>query len=1151
MKFCGECGTKLEKVCPNCNFINPPAYKFCGECGHKLEVSPPIDFSKPNSYTPRHLADNILTNRSAIEGERKLVTVLFADVANYTAMSEKLDPEVVHQIMNGAFKIIMDEIHGLGGTINQFTGDGVMALFGAPAALEDHAQRACKAALAIQSHCSGYSEMIGREFKMRIGLNTGYVVVGSIGDDLRMDYTAVGDTTNLAARIQQVAHPGEVWISEHTHHIAQEYFEEDSLGRITLKGKSRPQAVYRIIAERANIRTRFEAGLQRGTTELVGRESEMKTLQIAFEKAAKGQAQLVDISGEAGVGKSRLVHEFRISLDDHALFHTGVCVEYGRSINFMPLAEIVRRSFSISRDASEEEAKRIISRVAKDDLAPMVPFYYNLLSLKVDDPDFAMIQPDGRKFGTFEAIKKLLFMLSTNSPLVIFVEDMHWIDKVSEEFFAYFVRHSHGHRILIIANSRPEYKSPWSQVHQYKKIILPTLSPNSSAKIARNILGGLLLEPSLEEKIVEKTGGNPFFIEEMVREFIDRGDIIKDGNLFITKRSIDELAIPSTVQGILAAKMDRLNEDLKQTIQVASVIGRDFLFRILKRIMSIEQGLRENLCKLVEFEILYEKTLYPELEYIFTHALTQEVAYESLLIQRRKSIHERIAKTIEELYPNRLEEFYELLSYHYEKSGNSEKTLHYSVLAGEKTMSNGANQLAYEFFHKALTIIQEEFLEVDPEIEFKIHFNLGMASYNAGGFEEGISEMREAHHISRQQDMIENEKQCLYFQGLFLIPFPDTYDIEKYYKDLLDRAKELKVTSIEGAVLGLLGCRTGCYGDPSKAYDFILEAEKLTANSDDIFSQLSVRTNRAFIERWIGRPRKTIELEEGILEMLLQSGDFAQYFYDAQFRGNAQAEIGKIEEGIATLQKAIDIAEEFQMFFRIAALYNSLGYCYGEIYQSKKALPINQKGVEISQILMEKYPAGKLQWAEMFAQSQINIIENAYDQINFDEALSLIEKLTEEISSKDFSYVRHQWETRLNYNLAKILIEQNKFEKAHKIIQDNLDFTNKRKMRKREGSFLHLLGKVQMHQNELEIAIVTIKRSIEILEKVGNPRLLWEAYSTLGTTYNKFGRPYESTESWGLAKSCINKISNDLSDSELKNGFLKSRQVNVIFSKAR
>ena len=333
---------------------------------------------------------------------------------------------------------------------------------------------------------------------------------------------------------------------------------------------------------------------------------------------------------------------------------------------------------------------------------------------------------------------------------------------------------------MIIANYRPEYKSPWSQVHQYKKIILPTLSPNSSAKIARNILGGLLLEPSLEEKIVEKTGGNPFFIEEMVREFIDRGDIIKDGNLFITKRSIDELAIPSTVQGILAAKIDRLNEDLKQTIQVASVIGRDFLFRILKRIMSIEQGLRENLCKLVEFEILYEKTLYPELEYIFTHALTQKVAYESLLIQRRKIIHEKIAVTIENLYEQKLEEYYEVLSYHYEKSGNSDKTLHYSVLAGEKTMSNGANQLAYEFFHKALTITQEEFLEVDPEIEFKIHFNLGMASHNAGGFEEGISEMREAHRISRQQDMIENEKQCLYFQGLFLIPFPDTYDIEKY-----------------------------------------------------------------------------------------------------------------------------------------------------------------------------------------------------------------------------------------------------------------------------------------------------------------------------------------------------------------------------------
>ena len=1152
-KFCRECGERLQLMCPHCNSENIPGDKFCGECGYKFDISdglPPVDYTRPDSYTPKHLADKILNNRSAIEGERKIVTVLFADVANYTAMAEKLDPEIVHQIMDGAFKIIMDEIHGLGGTINQFTGDGVMALFGAPAALEDHAQRACKAALAIQSNLVGYSEAIDRQFQMRIGLNSGYVVVGSIGDDLRMDYTAVGDTTNLAARIQQAAGPGEVWISEDTHHIVHGYFDESSLGQITLKGKSEPQVVYRIVGERAGIRTRFQAGLQRGVTELVGRKPEMAALGAAFEKAAKGEAQLVDISGEAGVGKSRLVHEFSQTLDEGVFFLTGACVDYGHNINFLPLIDIVRAAFTITRDASEAEAKQMISSTATDDLAEMVPFYQNLLSLKVDDPNFDMIQPEGRKFGTFEAVKKLLFAFSRKMSLVIFVEDVHWIDEISREFFTYFTRHFHGHPVLVVANYRPEFISPWTGVKNYQKIILETLSSGSSARIVRNMLGGKHLDPALEEKIVAKTGGNPFFVEEMIRELQDRGDIFRDGDRYEVRGSIDELTIPSTVQGVLAARMDRLTEDLKETMQVASVIGRDFAFRILKRIMALERELGEHLAKLVGFEILYEKALYPELEYIFTHALTQEVAYESLLIQRRKLFHEKIAITIENLYEQKLEEYYEVLSYHYEKSGNSDKTLHYSVLAGEKSILNGANQLAYEFFHKALTITQEESLEVDPEIKFKIHFNLGMASYNAGGFEEGISEMREAHHICRQQDMIENEKQCLYFQGLFLIPFPDIYDIEKYYKDLLDRAKELKVTSIEGAVLGLLGCRYGCYGDLSKAYEFVLEAEKLTANSDDIFSQISVRSNRAFLERWIGRPRKTLELEEGIVEMMLQSGEFAQYFYDVQFRGNAQAEIGNIEEGIATLQHAINIAEEFQMFFRIAALYNSLGYCYGEIYQSKKALPINQKGVEISQMLMEKYPAGKLQWAEMLAQSQINIIENVYDQNNFDDVLSMIERLAEEMSSKDFSYVRHQWETRLYYNLAKISIEQNKIEKAHKIIQDNLDFTKKRKMRKREGSFVHLLGKVQMHRNELENATNTIKRSIEVLEKVGNPRLLWETYSTLAIAYNKLGHSNKSAKAWGHAKKWVNMVADGMSDLELKNGFLKSPQIKAILSES-
>jgi class 3 adenylate cyclase len=330
-KFCNECGSKLEFACQQCGKGNPPGSKFCNECGHDLveaSETPPIDFNQPQSYTPKFLADKILTTRSSMEGERKLVTVFFADVANYTSMAEKLDPEEVHQIMDGCFQILMDEIHRYEGTINQFTGDGVMALFGAPVAHEDHAQRACYAALSIQKATGEYGNKIERErgveFKIRIGLNSGPVIVGSIGDDLRMDYTAVGDTTNLAARIQQAAKPGEVWASQETRNIIQDYFHEEMVGEFPLKGKAADQPLYRMVSERPDVRTRFEAGLVRGITELVGRHPEMEALRSVFERAKEGEGQVVDVVGEAGVGKSRLAYEFQAVLGKEATFLTGI-----------------------------------------------------------------------------------------------------------------------------------------------------------------------------------------------------------------------------------------------------------------------------------------------------------------------------------------------------------------------------------------------------------------------------------------------------------------------------------------------------------------------------------------------------------------------------------------------------------------------------------------------------------------------------------------------------------------------------------------------------------------------------------------------------------------------------------------------------------
>ncbi|MBW2564182.1 MAG: AAA family ATPase, partial [Deltaproteobacteria bacterium] len=404
IRFCEECGAKLELECPDCKAKIPLGKKFCGECGHDLTKpvkAPAIDYSKPQSYTPKFLADKILTTRSSIEGERKLVTVLFADVANYTSISEKLDPEEVHQIMDGCFKILMKEIHRYEGTINQFTGDGVMALFGAPVAHEDHAQRACYAALSIQKALEHYEEKIkkdfGADFKMRIGLNSGPVIVGSIGDDLRMDYTAVGDTSNLASRIESAASPGISLVSKHTHKLSKDFFEFKSLGKVEVKGKEVPQEVFELI-KAGEVDTRIAASAAKGLTRFVGRKNSMAAIGDAWNKALAGSGQVLGVVGEAGVGKSRLLLEFRNSPPPGDFtFLEGRCLHYGGSMAYLPFLDILKLYFGI-KDGKREYA---ITKKMKDKLTgldeELVPTtlsaFQDLLSLKIEDETWLYLDP--------------------------------------------------------------------------------------------------------------------------------------------------------------------------------------------------------------------------------------------------------------------------------------------------------------------------------------------------------------------------------------------------------------------------------------------------------------------------------------------------------------------------------------------------------------------------------------------------------------------------------------------------------------------------------------------------------------------------------------------------------------------------------------
>jgi len=589
-----------------------------------------------------------------------------------------------------------------------------MAILGAPLAHEDHAQRACHAALSTQKSLSKYAEKIKEDyevdFQMRIGLNSGPVVVGAIGDDLRMDYTAVGDTTNLGSRMESMAGPGTILVSGNTYRLARNFFKFESLGKIEVKGKKEPQKAFELI-KTGEVATRIGASIAKGLTRFVGRKKSMAPLLDAFDKVKSGSGQVVGLLGEAGVGKSRLLLEMSNLLPKGEYqYLEGRCLQYGGSMAYLPVLDILRSYFDIKEGDREFLIKKKMAEKILDldeKLKGVIPPFQSLLSLKVDDQDFSRLEPKEKREKIFEALRDLMIRVSQEKPLVLVVEDLHWMDKTSEEFLGYLIGRLANTPILLLLLYRPEYTHPWGSKSYYTKIGLDQLGTQSSSELVKAILEEGEAAPELTQLLLNRAAGNPLFMEEFTHTLLENGSIKRKDEKYVLSGKATDIQVPETIQGVIAARLDRLEENLKRTMQVASVIGRDFAFRILQTITGMREELKSYLLDLQGLEFIYEKNLFPELEYIFKHALTQEVAYNSLLLKRRKEIHARIGRAIEELYTERLEEFYEMLAYHYSRSDGLEKACRYSRLSGEKAEGNYSHREACDFYKGAINLLNQ------------------------------------------------------------------------------------------------------------------------------------------------------------------------------------------------------------------------------------------------------------------------------------------------------------------------------------------------------------------------------------------------------------------------------------------------------------
>jgi class 3 adenylate cyclase/tetratricopeptide (TPR) repeat protein len=699
-------------VCSICQTQVPPAAKFCPECAHPLALgTAEVRFASPDSYTPKHLAEKILTSKAALEGERKQVTVLFADLKGSMELLADRDPEEARKLLDPVLEQMMEAVHRYEGTVNQVVGDGIMALFGAPVAHEDHAVRACYAALRMQTSVKRYCEEVRRshgiEVQIRVGLNSGEVVVRSIGSDLHMDYTAVGQTTHLAARMEQLANPGTIRITAASLRMAEGYVEVKALGPVPVKGLTDPVEIFELTGAGLAL-TRLQAAALRGLTCFVGRDVEIEHLRRLLGHASAGRGQVVALVGEAGVGKSRVTYEFTHShrVKDWLVLEAS-SVSYGKATSYLPVIDLLKDYFKIAnRDDHREMRDKVLGRVLGLDrtLEPIIPALLSLLDVPVEDPGWQGLAPAQRRQRTLDGVRRLLLREAQVQPMLVVFEDLHWIDSETQALLDSVVESLGAVRLLLLVNYRPEYQQTWASKTYYSQLRLDALPAESADELLYALLGDDRSLAPLKQLLVKR--GNPFFLEETIRTLVETKALVGERGRYQLTQPVTAIQVAPTVQAMLSARIDRLAPEDKRLLQSASVVGKDVPFALLQAIADLpDEDLHRALGRLQAAEFLNETKLYPDLEYSFKHALTHEVSYNGLLQERRRALHARVVAAIETLYHDRLGEQIERLAHHTMRGELRQKAVPYLRQAGLRAAARSALPDARGWFEQAIAII--------------------------------------------------------------------------------------------------------------------------------------------------------------------------------------------------------------------------------------------------------------------------------------------------------------------------------------------------------------------------------------------------------------------------------------------------------------
>ncbi|HUG78484.1 MAG TPA: AAA family ATPase [Burkholderiales bacterium] len=965
-RFCEDCGARLSIACPSCRAEISPGKRYCAFCGASLPASPDSTPSRATeAQVPSHLAERILASRSALEGERKQVTVLFADIKGSMELLADRDPEEARSILDPVLEGMIEAVHRYEGMVNQVMGDGIMALFGAPLAHEDHAVRACYAALRMQGAVRQYAEAARRahgvSVRVRIGLNSGEVVVRAIGGDLHMDYTAVGQTTHLAARLEQLADPGSILLSAASLKLAEGFVDVRPLGSTPVKGLKEAVEIFELTGVGV-ARTRLQASAMRGLTAFIGRDTEMEQLHHALERARQGSGQLVAVVGEPGVGKSRLFYEFVRSHRLHGwLVLESGSVSYGKASAYLPVIDLLKNYFKIGdADGKREVREKITGKLLalNEALKPALSALFALFDVAVDDPSWHGLDPPDKRRRTLDAVKQLLFRESEAQPLVLVFEDLHWVDEETQALLDGLVEGLPGYRMLLLANYRPEYRHEWGNKSYYTQIGVDTLPAATAAELLSGLLGDGAGLAALKALLIERTSGNPFFLEECVRDLVETGILAGERGAYRLERTAQDVRAPATVHGILAARIDRLPADDKTLLQCASVIGKDVPAALLQAIVEhSEPLLRAGLARLQVAEFLYETRLFPDLEYTFKHALTHEVTYRSLVSERRRLLHARIVAAIERLYPDRLAERTEELSHHAVHGELWEKAVLHLRHAGQRAFARSTNAAAAGFLQQALEVASRlpETRTTDAEA-VDLRLELRSALMPLGEFEQTREVLRAAEMLAEK---LGDRRRLGWIAGASANLFWELGE-QACAIDCSQRALhiacELDDPQLTDLAYRYLGRAYHALGEHARAIDALrhviaLRERRSSGAGEPASSSSGTLSPQVFL---ISCLTETGAFDEAatLAGQALHAAEAAERRIDLTATcaavGRLHIRQGKIEEGIAVLERGLHACRIADVPLHFPMTASTLGAAYAMAGRVSRALPLLREAVERS-----------------------------------------------------------------------------------------------------------------------------------------------------------------------------------------------------------